>query len=117
MHPVWSGVVQQVLLILLQLFIVGLLAWLHTLMPVLQNWAKHHLSAQQRQLLMQLGKEAVVFSETAYGSLNGAQKLGYAMDYVARVLGATKVQVSPQEIRAAIEMALLESKKQSDLPG
>lgn len=117
MQSIGSSVVQQILLILLQLLIVGLLAWVHSLVPLLQNWAKHHLTGQERQVLMQVGKEAVVFAETAYGQLNGTQKLGYAMDYVAKVLGANKVRVSPQEIRAAIEMALLESKKQGSPQG
>ena len=44
MQSIGSSVVQQVLLILLQLLIVGLLAWVHSLVPLLQNWAKHHLT-------------------------------------------------------------------------
>lgn len=67
------------------------------------------LDATQRELLHKVAGEAFAYAETVYKGAENQVKLAQAMEYAAQQLGRRGVQITPDEIRAAIEAAYLKS--------
>lgn len=110
---VWANVIHQLLMILLQLLLVALVAWVHSFLPVLRKWLLHHLTQKERAILETVAGEACMLAETAFRQAGGADKLNYAMEYALSVLQNRGIQITPQEVRAAIEQALYGTSKES----
>lgn len=67
------------------------------------------LDTTQRELLHKVAGEAFAYAETVYWSEASQVKLAQAMEYAAKQLGRRGVQITPDEIRAAIEAAYLKA--------
>ncbi|XEC92497.1 phage holin [Paenibacillus tarimensis] len=107
-QPYISAIVQALFGILAIFVLIGLKA---TAKKV-HVWLDAHTTAAQRNILHMLAKEGFAFSETMFGQLNGEEKLQKAMNYVTQMLQARGIQISGDEIRAAIEKAVLAYKTQ-----
>lgn len=67
------------------------------------------LEATQRELLHKVAGEAYAYAETVYKSKESQVKLAQALDYATQQLGRRGINVTPAEIRAAIEAAYLKA--------
>ncbi|WP_342436699.1 phage holin, LLH family [Paenibacillus sp. FSL L8-0436] len=70
------------------------------------------LDATQWELLHKVAGEAYAYAETVYKSAEGQAKLEQALDYATEQLSRNGIEVTPAEIRAAIEQVYLKYKKQ-----
>ncbi|MBX6353883.1 MAG: phage holin [Thermoflavifilum sp.] len=112
MNSVWSNLLDNLALFLLQLGVLVVLAGIHVLIQRAQDWLNHHTTLTQRQIIMQVAQEAVVLAERAFADLNGQGKLNQAAAYMQSVLARRGIQLTDAEIRAAIEGALQVAKQQ-----
>lgn len=71
-------------------------------------WIDTRKSLAQRDLLHRLAEEAFAYVEQTMVGAKSADKLGAASIYLARALEARGIHVGPDEIRAAIEKAVLQ---------
>lgn len=116
--PSWlNGVMQQVLMMLVQLAALGLIAILLYLKQKITTYIDAHTTLKQRQVLEQLGREAFSFAETVYPSLDGPAKLNEATKYMISALSNHNMnQVPMTDMRAAIENAWLHDRRASGVP-
>ncbi|MCL6446429.1 MAG: phage holin family protein, partial [Alicyclobacillus sp.] len=110
-HSLWVTILDEVVLILLQFVLATVIALAHRIYPLFRRWFVHHMTVQERQLLAQLGKEAYVFAETTLAGRPGQEKLEAALRYATSVANRHGLALTPDELRAAIEQAVLLSKK------
>lgn len=68
-------------------------------------------TAAQREQLHKIAAEAFAFAQTLYKDFEGPEKLDQAISYASRQLYDRKIEMSPEEIRAAIEKAYLDFTK------
>lgn len=62
----------------------------------------------QREILHKLANEGFAYAETYFQSESGQIKLNNALSYVSSRLGDLNIQLSLDEVRAAVEKACLE---------
>lgn len=112
LQDLWSSAVQQVVLFIAQILLVGFLVWIHRLVPLLHKWVKQHLSIKERMFLEQVGKEAYRFAEAAYRNAGGPAKLTQALNYATAVANRQGLHLTSAELRASIEQAVWMAKQQ-----
>ena len=105
-----SPYVTQVLLALVALLAVLVRIWLDGLRKKAEAYYEARTTAEQRQILALLGKEAFSFAETVYRELDGPGKLERAVEYVKLKAAAAGIYVAAEEIRAVVEAAWLDKK-------
>lgn len=71
-----------------------------------------HTNEKDRELLHKIGKEAFAWAETIYKEYEGDVKLNKAYEYASDKLKSVGIDVSGDEIRAAIEKAVIDYKAQ-----
>jgi len=111
MQNIWEQIQPQVSGIVLT--IVGILATvvlsLLALLKVrVSLWIDTKTSAAQRELLHKIANEAFAYAEATLNSGDGRLKLNQAFLYASEKLGKLGIQVSSEEINAAIEKACLD---------
>lgn len=109
MQTVWISILHQVILVLVQLLVFGLLVWVHRYMPILRKWMEQNLNEKERKVLAMIGKEAFVFAEQAFRDLHGQGKLDQAMKYALSIIDKKGLSYTEDEVRSAIENAVHES--------
>lgn len=76
-----------------------------------EQYYKAHTNEKDRELLHKIGLEAFAWAETLYKEYEGDRKLQEAFAYASEKLKSIGVDVSGDEIRAAIEKAVVDYKK------
>lgn len=107
-----SQYVAQVLLALMALLTVLIKIWLEGLKRKAEAYYEARTTAEQRQTLALLGKEAFSFAEAVYRELDGPGKLERAVEYVELKAAAAGIRVPAEEIRAVVEAAWLDKKRE-----
>lgn len=97
---------------ILATIVLGLLASLKTRVNV---WIDTKTSASQRELLHKIANESFAYAETSFSTESGRNKFNKAFIYTSDRLGKLGIEVTAEEINAAIEKAVLEynSKKKA----
>lgn len=78
------------------------------------NWIDSKTSNSERDLLHKVAAEAFAQAEALYLHLSGPARLQQAIAYASATLEQRGVQISPEEISAAINKAWLEDKRSKD---
>ena len=82
-----------------------------------QGYVDSRSTTEKRTLLAQLGKEAFAYAETVHRDYDGPAKLNEAVKYLLeRCEGSGLGEVSMKDMRAVIESAWLEDRRQAGLP-
>lgn len=115
MDQIQPYVVQVVsaLISILALIVLSFLALLRTRVNL---WIDTKISASQRDLIHKIANEAFAYVEATMTTESGRNKLNQAFIYTSEKLGKLGIQVTTEEINAAIEKAVLEynsNKKQA----
>jgi len=97
----------QVVLALISLLAAMVLAALTELRRRVLAWIDTHKNLAQRDLLNRLAEEAFAYVEQTMAGSASPDKLSAASIYLSRTLEARGIRVGPDEIRAAIERAVL----------
>jgi len=79
--------------------------------PKLQAWLDARTTASQREALHRIGQEAFAFAETTWKTLDGNAKLDKALTYATRRLKEVGIEMSPEEIEAAVHDAWLKGQQ------
>jgi len=116
MNEVWDQVQPQVATVAVA--VVGILATVVlSLLALLQKrvklWIESKTSLAERELIHKIASEAYAFAEKEFKDNGGATKMSEAYNYASRLFGNAGIKVSPEEIKAAIEKAVLDYKPQS----
>jgi hypothetical protein len=111
MKEVWDQVQPQVATVVVSL--IGIVATIAlSLLAVLQSkvklWLASKTSLADRELIHKIALEAYAFAEKEFKTLGGPTKLSEAYNYASRLLNQSGMQVAPEEIKAAIEKAVLD---------
>ena len=105
-----SGILMQVLVV------IALIVWLKVKGP-LQAYYQAHTTAQERQLLALLGREAFAYAETVFAHYDGPAKRNEALKYLLDKAKSFNLStVDMQDLRAVIESAWLDDRRQTGLP-
>ncbi|GGJ02011.1 hypothetical protein GCM10010885_09050 [Alicyclobacillus cellulosilyticus] len=110
MNALWMSVLQHLALLLLQLVVISLLVLAHRLQPAVARWLVQHTTAKERALLRELAREAYWLAEQSLPGATGQEKLSVALQYLAGIGKRLGLAVTPDEVRAAIEVAVAEAK-------
>lgn len=73
-----------------------------------EEYYKAHTNEKDRELLHKIGMEAFSWAQTLYKEAEGDRKLKEAYAYASEKLAALGVQMTSDEIRAAIEKAVVD---------
>lgn len=116
MKEVWDQAQPQVVTVVLAL--IGLLATVAlSLLAVLQSrikvWLASKTTLNERELIHKIATEAYAFAEKEFKSLGGPTKLSEAYNYASKLLDKSGISIAPEEIKAAIEKAVLDYNNQS----
>jgi len=111
MNEVWDQIQPQVATIAVA--VVGLLATVVlSMLALLQKrvklWIDSKTSLAERELIHKIASEAYAFAEKEFKNNGGSTKLSEAYNYASRLLGNAGIKVEPQEIKSAIEKAVLD---------
>ncbi len=109
-NALWMSVLQHLALLLLQLVVISLLVLAHRLQPAVARWLVQHTTAKERALLRELAREAYWLAEQSLPGATGQEKLSVALQYLAGIGKRLGLAVTPDEVRAAIEVAVAEAK-------
>ncbi|GIP38622.1 hypothetical protein J31TS4_19020 [Paenibacillus sp. J31TS4] len=93
---------------LLGLLVAVLVAAVLTVKQKVEAWLEQRTTAQQRETLHRLAKEAFAFAESIYKDVNGDRKLKAAEGYLLSRLELIGIKLTDAEIRAAVEKAVIE---------
>ncbi|MGB8956867.1 MAG: hypothetical protein WCC10_15940 [Tumebacillaceae bacterium] len=103
-------------LVLLIFLLVGTFIWRAFKEP-LMTAITSHASAKQREVLAQLGREAFAFAETVHAGQDGPAKRNEAVKFLLdRCDGCGLRDVDMKDVRAVIESAWLQDRRQSGQP-
>lgn len=102
LEPIMQGVITAVGIMIS----VGLV-WLRN---KAEEWINARTSRDQRELLHRIAQEAFAYAETAFKREGGEEKLRRAFEYADRELAARGIELDYEQIRAAIEKAVLDYK-------
>ncbi|HHY68562.1 phage holin, LLH family [Kyrpidia sp.] len=111
MDPWWVPLANQLVLFVLQFLAALGLALLHLAGRKVADYLRLHATKAQRDLLACLAAEAFSFAETVYRDSDGPAKLEQAMGYLSQRLRQHGVTVTPDEMRAAVEQAWLQDRR------
>ncbi|MNM07370.1 Phage holin protein [compost metagenome] len=76
-------------------------------------WINRKTSLVERELIHKIASEAYAFAEKEFKDNGGPTKLSEAYNYASRLLGNAGIKVAPEEIKSAIEKAVLDYNKPS----
>lgn len=107
-----ENLMNQVVLALVSLLAAITLAVLAGARRRVLDWIDSRKNLEQRDLLHRLAEEAFALVEQTMAGSKSADKLSVASTYLARALEARGITLSPDEIRAAIEKAVLQYNQQ-----
>lgn len=101
-------------------FVLALISWATTVITGAIKKAQKraeayynaHTNEKDRELLHKIGKEAFAWAETLYKEYEGDIKLNKAFEYASDKLKSVGIDVTGDEIRAAIEKAVVDYKAQ-----
>lgn len=116
MKEIWDQVQPQVATVVVTL--IGIIATVAlSLLAVLQSkvkiWLASKTSLAERELIHKIASEAYAFAEKEFKTLGGPTKLSEAYNYASNLLMKSGMQVAPEEIKAAIEKAVLDYNQNS----
>ncbi|MEB3103099.1 phage holin, LLH family [Ferviditalea candida] len=100
--------IQDIVQAVLGLAVTLVVYYISTLKKQAIVWLDAHTTANQRQTLHAVAQEAFSFAETVWAQYQGPQKMAAAIDYATQKLKGYGINVTQEEIRAAIEKAVLE---------
>lgn len=100
LEPVVQGIVTA-----LSIIVAACILWLRKRMAA---WIEASTTREQQELLQKLGEQAFAFAETVFNDLGGRDKLKEAISYVERQLSYRGIELDYEQIRAAVEKAVLE---------
>lgn len=103
-QPYLSEIIQA-LVGILALLVLSFLALLRTRVNL---WIDTKISSNQRELIHKIANEAFAYAESTMSTESGRNKLNQAFIYTSEKLGKLGIQVTTEEINAAIEKAVLE---------
>lgn len=114
MNEIWDQIQPQVATVVVA--VVGILATVVlSMLALLQKrvklWIDSKTSLAERELIHKIANEAYAYAEKQFKETGGPTKLSEAYDYASRLLGNAGIKVEPEEIKAAIEKAVLEYRK------
>ncbi len=92
----WADIVQGALVLLLQA--AGLVLALYV-----RPWIKARVSAAQLEVAQELAGAAYALGETAYGALDGGEKMEQALVWMAARLKERGIVMGADEVRALVE--------------
>jgi LL-H family phage holin len=101
--PLMNGAVTA-----LSVLIAAAILWLRRKVDA---WLEMSMSREQQEILMKLGEQAFSFVEVVYQDLKGPEKMEEAIKFVERQLNSKGLKADREQIRAAIERAVLEHHK------
>lgn len=113
MNELLAQYLNELILAALGVLAVLIKSWLNQLKNKAEAYFEQRTTAEQRKILMLLGKEAFSFSETVYKELKGPDKLAEAVKYLEDKAARLGIPVTFEEARAVIESAWLEDKKKT----
>jgi len=116
MHEQINQYVAEIVLIVISILVLLVKAWLTELKKKAEAYLESKTTAEQRQTLALLGKEAFSFAETVFRGFDGQKKLDAAIEYVEQKAAALGINVPAEEVRAAVEAAWLEDKRKEFAP-
>ncbi|MFF3923090.1 phage holin [Paenibacillus lactis] len=111
MEQIWndiSPIVSSILLEVIKLLALVVLAGFGYLQVKAKASIDTIKNKAQREILHKLANEGFAYAETHFQSESGQIKLNNALSYVSSRLGDLKIQLSLDEVRAAVEKACLE---------
>jgi LL-H family phage holin len=108
LEPIMNGAVT-----VLSILIAAAVLWLRRKVAA---WLEMNLTKEQQELLLKLGEQAFSFVEVVYQEMKGPEKLEEAIRFVERQLNSRGLQADRDQIRAAIERAVLEHQKKVKKP-
>jgi LL-H family phage holin len=100
-----ASTVVQVLITVLVSMLIGVLM---SLRKRITDWIDTRKDKDMRELLHKVAEEGFAYVESTFRNLKGSPKLDEAISYVNRHLRDRGIQLSTQEIQAAIEKAVQE---------
>lgn len=111
MEQIWndiSPIVSSILLEVIKLLALVVLAGFGYLQVKAKASIDTIKNKAQREILHKLANEGFAYAETYFKSESGQIKLNNALSYVSSRLGDLNIQLSLDEVRAAVEKACLE---------
>jgi Bacteriophage holin of superfamily 6 (Holin_LLH) len=103
-------------LVLLIVLLVGIFIWRAFKEPLITAITSH-TSAKQREMLAQLGREAFAYAESVHAGQDGPAKRNEAVKFLLdRCEGCGLRDVDMKDVRAVIESAWLQDRRQSGQP-
>ncbi|WP_060862951.1 phage holin [Paenibacillus riograndensis] len=114
MKEVWDQVQPQVATVVVTLIGIGAtvaVSMLALLQRKVKVWLASKTSLAERELIHKIASEAYAFAEKEFKTLGGPTKLSEAYNYASKLLDNAGLNIAPEEIKAAIEKAVLEYKK------
>lgn len=108
MNEMFQPVVETVVNSLIGVLVLMVLAGYAKIKKKLDAWIEARTTAEQRQKLHLYAKEGMALAESAFKGLGGEKKLQEAEQYVLKHLKDIGLTLSSEEIRAAIEKAVLD---------
>lgn len=79
------------------------------------DYFEANLTVKQRELLHKIAAEAYAYAESVYKDQGGDEKLNQAFNYVSSKLGDVGLNITAEEIRAAIEKAWVDNETKKKL--
>lgn len=111
MEQIWNDIsplVSSILLELIKLLVLVVLGGFGYLQIKAKASIDTIKNKAQREILHKLANEGFAHAETYFNSESGQIKLNKALSYVSSRLGELKIELSLDEVRAAVEKACLE---------
>jgi hypothetical protein len=108
------SLVQQGASVLLQAAVLVVIILVRNLKKRLETYYNAHSTAQERQLLSQIGREAFAYAETVYRDYDGPAKMNEAIKYLLDTGANSGLKDIPlTSARAVIESAWLDDKRKT----
>lgn len=108
MHEMIQPYLEEVVQILITIISMMIIAALAELRGRVLRWIDSRTTKEQRDLIYRIAGEAFSYAEQIFREAGGERKLEVAMQYVSRQLKRRGLDLTEEEIRAAIERAVLE---------
>lgn len=111
MNEVWESIQPQLttivssIIAVLVTLVLALLAYIQKRVIV---WINSKTSLSERELVHKVASEAFAIAENAFNSQAGKAKMNFAYSYTSDLLTKAGIKISDDEIKAAIEKAVLD---------
>lgn len=119
MNNLWEAVqphVQTIIISLIGIIATVVLSLLAVLQKRVNLWIASKTSVSDRELIHRVASEAFALAEKAFKETNGQAKLNYAFSYTSEHLAKAGIKVTADEIKAAIEKAVLDYNAKTKAP-